>query len=801
MEYFDLWVSCMIKSLKLPKSGNQLQFLIQRVPSGRTSNALSIPHSGKGHYARNFPKPRVRDSKYYMEQMLLAKQEKAGVILTNEQNDFLFADASRMEEIEDLSANICLMAIIQPTNHSSDVGLSYDSAFVSEVQSSSINENKEQMYPTHTKIINSTIGDDQIDSNIIFDTPNGNVNSGGVKKDTLVPNLCALEQLARNAYQEAKKQQIFPQKVQKQNNMLTSQLELYKERVRVLENINEDNNYLNKFLEADQRAKHFDQQAHVRRSINRDSHDKNSILANFKNSAKKVAVYVRKNKQTDNTFANVISNKENVTDVVVANASKPVTAVNKANKIVGPKEANNSAGAARANSTNYVNTASTPVNTTSTIVNTARTPVNTSSPSRNVRAAEPSYHDLSTFTNQDESQIPSLEDIYEVPNDGIFTSASYDDEGAVADFTNLESTMNFRQGAKLNPRRYLKQLKMKVGLMLCRKSCCNSRLSKFGFWLTYLLGRKIEAIRIFLAFASYMRFIVYQMDVKSAFLYGKINEEKENGIFISQDEYVAEILKKFDFISVKTASTSIKTKKPLVKDVEADDVTLKTLHLHAVKRIFRYLKGQPKLGLWYPRESAFNLEAYSDSDYAGANLDRKSTTRGLFSPKMRSLGKEHVSKQVRKKAKTGTNIEESTNYVVNEGSNSDKVKVINAKAEGISVAGETLNAANLIEAKIGMREFFKCWFHHHTTNGHQFTMSNRHQKSASPKANGFCKELASPKQTALGKDSSNPLMADSLPKTMWLSIAMKHWLFQDKWNVKDAKVSNEFKFIKHQIKE
>nr|GEY64390.1 ribonuclease H-like domain-containing protein [Tanacetum cinerariifolium] len=55
-------------------------------------------------------------------------------------------------------------------------------------------------------------------------------------------------------------------------------------------------------------------------------------------------------------------------------------------------------------------------------------------------------------------------------------------------------------------------------------------------------------------------------------------------------------------------------------------VTPKLLHLHAVKRIFRYLKGQPKLGLWYPRDSPFDLEAYSDSDYAGANLDRKSTT-------------------------------------------------------------------------------------------------------------------------------------------------------------------------------
>ncbi|GJS19008.1 hypothetical protein Tco_0413480 [Tanacetum coccineum] len=57
-------------------------------------------------------------------------------------------------------------------------------------------------------------------------------------------------------------------------------------------------------------------------------------------------------------------------------------------------------------------------------------------------------------------------------------------------------------------------------------------------------------------------------------------------------------------------------------------VTPKECHLHAVKRIFRYLKGQPLLGLWYPKESPFDLVAYSDSDYDGDNQDRKSTTRG-----------------------------------------------------------------------------------------------------------------------------------------------------------------------------
>ncbi|GJT18268.1 retrovirus-related pol polyprotein from transposon TNT 1-94 [Tanacetum coccineum] len=242
------------------ETGN-VQRTLRTSSSGNTTNVQCYNCSEKGHYARNCPKPRVRDSKYFMEQMLLAKQDEAVVILTDEPNDFLFADASRMEEIKELSANICLMARIQPANTTSDAGPSYDSAFVSEVQSSSIKDNQEQMYLTHTKIINSTIGDDQIDSNIIFDEPNGNVNSSSVEDDTHVPDLYALEQLARNAYQEAEKQQLFAQKDQQQNTTLTSQLELYKERVRVLENIKGDKNYLNEFIEADRKAKHFDQQA------------------------------------------------------------------------------------------------------------------------------------------------------------------------------------------------------------------------------------------------------------------------------------------------------------------------------------------------------------------------------------------------------------------------------------------------------------------------------------------------------------------------------------------------------------
>ncbi|GJR91623.1 hypothetical protein Tco_0215634 [Tanacetum coccineum] len=72
-------------------------------------------------------------------------------------------------------------------------------------------------------------------------------------------------------------------------------------------------------------------------------------------------------------------------------------------------------------------------------------------------------------------------------------------------------------------------------------------------------------------------------------------------------------------------------------------VTPKECHLHAVKRIFRYLKGYPKLGLWYPKESPFDLVAYSDNDYGGANQDRKSTTGGC-----QFLGRRLISWQCKK---------------------------------------------------------------------------------------------------------------------------------------------------------
>nr|GEV05288.1 hypothetical protein [Tanacetum cinerariifolium] len=188
---------------------------------------------------------------------------------------------------------------------------------------------------------------------------------------------------------------------------------------------------------------------------------------------------------------------------------------------------------------------------------------------------------------------------------------------------------------------------------------------------------RIEAIRLFLSYASFMGFTAYQMDVKSAFLYGTINEEvyvmqppgfqnpefparvykvdkamyglhqaprawydlqvlhKKDGIFLSQDKYVGDILKKFGYSDVRSMIGSLMYLTASRLDImfavcacARHQVTPKECHLHAVKRIFRYLKGHPKLGIWYPKDSPFDLVAYLDSDYSGATQDRKSTAGG-----------------------------------------------------------------------------------------------------------------------------------------------------------------------------
>ncbi|GKA04252.1 putative ribonuclease H-like domain-containing protein, partial [Tanacetum coccineum] len=381
--------------------------------------------------------------------------------------------------------------------------------------------------------------------------------------------------------------------------------------------------------------------------------------------------------------------------------------------------------------------------------------------------------------------MPNLEDTVEVQNTGIFGSA-FDDEdldtynspfanqvmGAEADFNNMEPStvqepikiaqalddeswveamqeellqfkiqkvwtlvdLPYRKKA-IGTKWVYRNKKDERGIVVRNKARLVAQGYKQEEGIDYdevfAPVARIEAIRLFFAYASFMNFLVYQMDVKSAFLYGTIDEEllelgmrlslpicwtmdsievkltriyfeqimhkrfqmssmgeltfflglqvkqKEDGIFISQDKYVGEILKKFGFSSIRTANTHMETNKVLTKDEddEAVDVYLywsmigslmyltssrpdimfsvcacsrfqvqpKVSHLNAVKRIFRYLKGRPKLGLWYPKDSPFILEAFSDSDYAGASLDRKSTTGGC-----QFLGSRLISWQCKK---------------------------------------------------------------------------------------------------------------------------------------------------------
>ncbi|GKA63609.1 putative ribonuclease H-like domain-containing protein [Tanacetum coccineum] len=118
-----------------------------------------------------------------------------------------------------------------------------------------------------------------------------------------------------------------------------------------------------------------------------------------------------------------------------------------------------------------------------------------------------------------------------------------------------------------------------------------------------------------------------EMDVKSAFLYGKIKEE----VYICQPP---------GFEDPEFPDRVYKVEKALYGLHQAPRAWYETLSTYLLdngfqrgqidKTLFikdqRYLKGQPKLGLWYPKDSPFVLEAYTDSDYAGASLDRKSTT-------------------------------------------------------------------------------------------------------------------------------------------------------------------------------
>ncbi|GJZ76597.1 uncharacterized mitochondrial protein-like protein [Tanacetum coccineum] len=126
-------------------------------------------------------------------------------------------------------------------------------------------------------------------------------------------------------------------------------------------------------------------------------------------------------------------------------------------------------------------------------------------------------------------------------------------------------------------------------------------------------------------------------------LFIKRHKAEEGWNIHYQDKYVDEILKKFGFIEKSMIGSLMyfTSSRPDIMFVVCActryQVNPKVSHLHDVKRIFRYLKGQPKLGLWYPKDSPFDLVAYTDNDYIGASLDRKSTTGGKAKKNVRLM--------------------------------------------------------------------------------------------------------------------------------------------------------------------
>nr|GEV64864.1 hypothetical protein [Tanacetum cinerariifolium] len=242
------------------------------------------------------------------------------------------------------------------------------------------------------------------------------------------------------------------------------------------------------------------------------------------------------------------------------------------------KEAYNAAKSLRKEATHDIKNA----NTSSTnLINSASTPLSTAGPSRAFNDGKLSYPDPSRYVLLDDPSMPHLEDIYDSPSEGIFTDSSYDDEGVVTDFNNLETTVSVsltptirihtihpktqilgdpklavQTKSKVNKNSeahaifQIQKVQIFVDLPFGKKAIGTKRVYKnkkdergvvvknkarlvshghrqeegIDYDEVFAIVARIKAIRIFLAFAYYMGFIVYEMDVKSTFLYGTIDE-------------------------------------------------------------------------------------------------------------------------------------------------------------------------------------------------------------------------------------------------------------------------------------
>nr|GEX11980.1 hypothetical protein [Tanacetum cinerariifolium] len=169
-------VNIQSKNVGYAGNGNRNTRIPRTESTPRKKNMHCYNCNGRGHYAHDCPKPRVRDVKYFREKMFLAAKDEARVHLDEEENNFMLVNAYGDDTLEELNASVIMMTHIQPTNDKSDVEPTYDSELISEVNASQIDminrlfSKSDHEHRNHDKlktIIHTSVGD-QIDSDIIL---------------------------------------------------------------------------------------------------------------------------------------------------------------------------------------------------------------------------------------------------------------------------------------------------------------------------------------------------------------------------------------------------------------------------------------------------------------------------------------------------------------------------------------------------------------------------------------------------------------------------------------------------------